>query len=308
MAKRRKNWADPNFWTTSQYNLMSSDFFLQQLMALSMSRFRWEGLPPKVDVRYLEHTLMSQGVATLAWPDGFEPENAFAMQAVIKSGPDANHNYPKWEALGTNGLKWECRAHVNGVMVWDSPLRVPIMPNLRLCAGEMASILRTKQGVRQHMRHPVVMQGPREMRQQMQAAVAQIGDGEPYMIVYDGFRDVETKVLQVATGREAEELRELNSDLTNAWNMALRYLGIAAAPRKNERQTSEEIDQAGEPTEIQALGSLMVRRQACEALNALTGGSAQVFWNQDVESDAWEMLEDPITRAREGDPNADAGL
>lgn len=304
MSKRRKNWASPSFWTTAQFNLMMSDFFLQQLMTLAMSRFRWVGLPPKVDVRYLESKLMSQGLATLAWPDGFEPENAFAMMAVCQSGPDANDNWPRWQAFGTNGLKWDVRAHVNGVLVWDSPLRIPIMPNLRMCAYEMASIMRTKQCVRQHMRQPVVFQGPREMEQQMRAMVAQAGDGEPYMVVFDGFREVETKTLPLASGREDMELRELNDDLSNAWNMALRYLGIDAAPRKMERQTSEEIDQSGEPTQIAALGALRTRREACRQLNALTGGSAQVFWNQDVESDAWNMAMDPLTQAREGGPDA----
>ena len=87
-------------------------------------------------------------------------------------------------------------------------------------------------------------------------------------------------------------MREMQDDLANTWNLALRYLGINAAPRKMERQTSEEINQSEEPTDLQALGMLMVRRQACDELNQLTGGNATVVWNQDVESDSWNALND----------------
>lgn len=297
---KRKNWANPNYWQTADYNWSLFEFFFGQLQTLSMARFRWEGLPPKVDARYLEWCLLTQGMATISWPDGFRPENAFAMQAVTKSGPDANYNYPKWQALGQNGLTWDVRAHVNGVMVWDSMLRVPSYSALKICAREMCDCVRTKQMIRMHMRAPVVYKGPRTMEQQMKSFSAQVADGEPFVITFPEFSNVETSTLPVATGHEDMFLRAMQDDMSNAWNVALRYLGIAAAPRKTERQTSEEIEQAGEPTSLQALSALSARRAACDELNAFTGGNAQVYWNQDVESDTYNMINDAEALAQAG--------
>lgn len=291
MSKRR-NWADPSFNQTQTYNWCLFEFFLRQLQTLAIARFRWRDLPPKVDARYLEWCLMRYGLATIAWPDAFRAENAFAMQAVLKSAPDANYNYKYWQTIAPNGLHWDCEAHRNGVIVWDNPLRVPSVDALSLMAREMCDCMRTKQVIRTHMRQPVVLTGPREMEQQMKSATAQIGSGNPYMVTYEEFRNIDISSIPIASDREDMEMREMQDDLANTWNLALRYLGINAAPRKMERQTSEEITQSGEPTSLQALAMLDVRRHACDELNALTGGSATVVWNQDVESESWNALND----------------
>lgn len=292
MAKKKANWADPNFNQTQTYNWYLFDFFYTQLQTLAMSRFRWRDLPPKVDARYLEWCLMEYGLATIAWPDNFQAENAFAMQAVLKSAPDANCNYKYWETIAPNGLHWDCQAHKNGVIVWDNPLRKPSNNMLALMAREMCDCMKTKQVIRTHMRQPVIVIGPREMEQQMKSVTAQAGSGNPYIVAFEEFRNIEATTLTIASGREDMEMREMQDDLANTWNLALRYLGINAAPRKMERQTSEEINQSEEPTDLQALGSLMVRRQACDELNQITGGNATVVWNQDVESDSWNALND----------------
>lgn len=290
MAKRNSNRVNRIYWTTQAWNEASQRFFLDQLMTLAMSRFRWDNLPAKVDARFLEYTLLTQGVATLSWPAGFQPANAFAMQAMAKGAPDANANWPEWTSIGVNGVKYDTQRNVNGVIVWDTTLRRPIMPMLEWCAGELANILRTKQTVRQHMRQPVIVSGPRESGQQLKALTAQIGGGEPYILVNDGFSQVETQVLPIASGKEADELAALERDRQDTWNMALQALGISLSERKAERQTTVEIQQSDQPSTLQGMGSLIARRQACAELNKLTGGNTQVYWNADVESDSYNML------------------
>ena len=304
---RRRNWADPNFNQTIAYNDMLFQFFFNQLQMLAMSRFRWVDLPAKVDARFLELMLVQQGFATISWPENLKPENAFAMQAVLKSAPDANYNYKFWQALGINGVKWDVKAHLNGVVVWDNLLRIPSNNSLIICAREMCDVIRTKQLVRTHMKQPIILKAPREMSQQMNEFTKQLGEGSPFVLTFNGFEQVETVPIQIASGREDMELRELQDDLANTWNVALRFLGINAAPRKMERQTSEEIDQSAEPTDLQALGSLMVRRSACEELNKLTGGKAYVYWNSDIESDAYDFIKNPVVRVESDSDDSEYG-
>lgn len=295
MRNRNLNYVRGAYWTTQAWNKQAMDFFYSQLETLAMSRFRWEDLPPKCDQRYLEWCLLHYGVACIAWPEGFNPWNGFAMQAVTDSKPDANNNYPAWTALGANGVKFHCYRNVNGTIVWDSIRRTPITANLEFCAGELANIMRTTQTIRQHMRQPVIVSGAREMSQQLKALTAQISGGEPYIIVNDGFNAVETQVLPVGTGKEADELAALEKDRQDVWNMALQYLGISLNERKAERQTTTEIQQADQPSTLQGMGALMARRQACDALNALTGHHTRVYWNSDVESDSFNMVNNMAT-------------
>lgn len=283
------NWADPLVWTTAAWNQTASQFFLFQLMSIAMARYRWVDLPPKVDVRFLERTLLLSGEATITWPTGFPPANAFAMQAV-EGTPDGNLEQTAWRAIGANGKGWPVTT-VNGVMVYDSQLRVPRLGFLNFIAAECANIMRTKQTVRQHMRQPVLITAPREQAQQLHNLTAQIANGEPYILGYDRFlSDMETSVLKVASDREDMQLPALQADLKDVWNLGLAYLGIGVAERKAERQSVPEIQQADEPTSLAALDGLMCRRKACDQLNELTGGHASVFWNQDVESATFNAL------------------
>lgn len=278
------NRANGVYWTTQAWNDAAYAFFYRQLEGIAMNRFRWLGLPEKVDVRFLEYTLLYNGVATISYPRGLKPSNAFAMQAVLEGSYDGNMEYTKWRAQGVNGKGWECDT-TNGVIVWDSVTRQPLMPQLQFIASECANIMRTKQTVRQHMRQPVMITAPREMSQQLHNLTAQIGSGEPYILAYDRFgSDVNVETLDVSSGREDMQLPALQGDLKDVWNMGLALLGVNVSERKAERQSVSEIQQGDEPTDLAALNALQARRTACEHLNKLTGGDAYVVWNKDVES------------------------
>lgn len=292
MSRKRRNWADPNWWESAEFHALTQDFYFQQLQTLAMSRFRWVGLPPMVDVRFLEWTLLTQGQATISWPLGLRPQNAFAMQAVIASGPDANYNYPKWRSRGVNGKQWDTTAK-NGVFVWDNPLRRNIVPSLSLIAYQMANVSRSMDVTRLHLRHPFVLRGPRSMAQQMKSMYSQISDGEPALILYnDSGMPVDIDVLKASTGREDFELQALQDNLNNLWQQAMRFLGIQSMPFKAARQTSEEVTQGSQSADLMAMGPLDCRRRACDTLNEITGGHATVVFNRDVESSTFQFLND----------------
>lgn len=283
------NTANPVPWTSEAWNRQAFNYFFQQLLEIALARFRWVDLPPKVDERFLEYTLLWNGVATISWPRDLPPQNAFAMQAVL-SAPNGNLEQTHWRAQGANGGSWDADT-TNGVIVWGSQTRLPLIPQLQFVASECANIVRTKQTVRQHMRQPVLITAPREMSQQLHNLMAATANGEPYVLGYDRFAtDIQTEVLPVASGAEAQQLPALQSDLKDVWNLGLATLGINVAERKQERQSVAEIRQADEPSTMLSLSPLLARRAACAQLNELTGGTTDVYWNQDIESDTFNAL------------------
>lgn len=300
--KKIPNYSDPLFWTTTAWNWAATDFWFQQLCTLAMSRFRWVGLPKNVDVRYLEWTLLNQNNATLAWPKGFDPKYMLALKAATNGRPNANNNYVKWTAIGDNGLKFPVYHHINGALVWDNVTRAPIMPQLQFLAAEMANIMRTIQTVRQHMRQPVIIEGPREQAQQLRNLAQMTANGEPYMITYDGFDAVKTEVLPITNGHEANDLEALQGQLRDVWNMALNSLGIAASERKLEKQTTSEINQVDEPSTLQGMGCLIARRQAANELTRLTGHEIKVAWNSDIESNNFNVMHDASAKMKAMQP------
>lgn len=290
-AKQWKNNASGVYWMSADYNTQLFNFFFYQLENLAMSRFRWEGLPPLVDARYLEWVLMLQGVATIASPPGLPADNAFAMQAVLQSAPNANYNYDKWQALGQNGVKWNCDK-TNGVLVWDSNMRIPITNGLALIARSLCDIVRTKQMIRLTMRNPTVMKGPKEMEQQMRSLWSQKADGEPCIIAFNNYDNIDVDTLQIESSSAPQDIAAMEADFNDVWQTGMRFLGIPSSPYKAARQTSEEVEQTSSVTDLAATSPIDARRRACEQLNALTGGDAMVYWNRDVESYTYNALND----------------
>lgn len=296
------NTASPVEWTTEAWNRSAYLFFMSQLESIAMARFRWVNLPPKVDARFLEWVLLVNGYATISWPQGLLPLNAFAMQAILGT-PNGNMEYTDWRAQGYNGVGWPATPE-NGVILWNDLTRLPLIPNLQFIASECANIVRTKQTVRQHMRQPVLITAPREMSQQLHNVMTAAANGEPYILAYDRFAtDVAAQVMPMSSGNEASELGGLQGDLKDVWNLGLAALGIDVNERKAERQSVPEIQQTSEPTSAIALSALMARRTACEQLNKLTGLETGVYWNQDVETASFNAMNnlETLLQAPQGD-------
>lgn len=289
------NGVQPLYWTTTAWNQSAYDFFFRQLCGIAMNRFKWIDLPPEVDSWFLEQTLLYCGMATISAPPDMDMVNAFAMQVVTKGNPNANYEFKRWTAWGYDGLHWDCTPD-NGVIVYDNFDRVPIVAQLQFIASECANIMRTKQTVRQHMRQPIILTAPNEMKQQLVNLTSQIGNGQPYIVTYNNFAtDVNVTPLNVSNGHESSDLPALQADLKDVWNMGLAFLGITTGEKKMERQSVPEIQQENNPTSLQALNSLAMRRNACEKLNELTGLNTRVVWNADNQSDNYNVMNNLAT-------------
>lgn len=87
---------------------------------------------------------------------------------------------------------------------------------------------------------------------------------------------------------------ELQNDIQNTWNAYYQALGIKNLPMKMERQTADEINDYGEPTDLRALSELEERRAACDVLNTrfekYLDAPIEVVWNQDNISKNYDYL------------------
>ena len=264
-------------------------FFRDQIIKLALARFRWEGLPPTCDARYLEWQLLNQGVATIAFPRKIKGAGFLSLRAVQR-GPLTPYGLPsEWNAQGDNGTSFSVN-HKNGVLVWENMLHKPLVQMVDALAWDMSDIVRTKQVNRVHVKVPFVLAGPREMREQMVNLFSQKVGNEPGIVVTDSMRDlVESNVALFQTGVKYLG-EELNADLMETWNMVYTMLGIKNLPFKMERQTADEIRDHDQPTELMTLGALSERRRAADDLNRRFGLDVRVYFNEDWESTNYNVL------------------
>lgn len=77
------------------YNQELALIYEDWIMGLALSRFRWEGLPETCNERYLEWTLLTEGVATIAKNAGVW----YSLQAIQQGQPNKYDLPQRWRAM-----------------------------------------------------------------------------------------------------------------------------------------------------------------------------------------------------------------
>lgn len=272
-------------------NARTYRYYINVMMQMAMSRFRWVNLPPTCDERYLEYILLTEGVATIAFPHRMH--GTFMSLKAATEGPWTMYGNPsKWQCIGDNGSRFFANNN-NGVLVWDNAARYPLMNGIELYANELTHIRMTKRVNRLHQQIPFILTGPQEKKQDMTNLFKQVAGGEPAVIGTDSLNDLSYNALSTGVQFLGEELA---SDELNVWNRVYTMLGIANTLYKTERQTEDEIRAQMAPTTLVKMNSLEERRRAAKKLNERFSEyldpdkPISVVWRQDNESENWNYL------------------
>ena len=279
---------DWNYWQSAQRNERLYRYYINVIMQMAMSRFRWLNLPPTCDERYLEWILCLEGVATIAFPKK-QAGTFYTTQAVQQGILNIYQNPTKWISYGNNGWRFHCD-HSNGVIVYDNITRFPIMEGIELYANELTHIRMTKQINRMHQQTPWILKGPQEKRQDMVNMFKQVAGGEPAILATNGIDSIEYEVMKSDVAYLGHDLSE---DEEAVWKQIYTMLGLANVPFKAERQTEDEIMAQKSPTALILLASLEERRRAARKLNKRFGNylekPIEVVLRADNESENWNF-------------------
>ena len=267
MSKSRKmrrcnSFGLDNYWQTSDYNSALFMMYRQQIIKLAMNRFKWINLPPTCNERYLEMTLLFQGIATIAFPSK-QRGTFYSTQVAQMSPPNVYDNPTKWLSVGNNGWRFKC-SNRNGVIVWDNRARYPLMQMVDIWARELVDIRRTKQLNRMHVKTPYLIKCSPEQEQQAENIYKQMAGGEPAIITTTGIENIDIDVIKTDVPYLGEEL---TAEEINTWQQIYQMLGIENLTFKAERMVQDEVNKRDEPSDLMALDGLNCRREACEQLN-----------------------------------------
>lgn len=271
MSKSRKmrrcnSFGLDNYWQTSDYNSALFMMYRQQIIKLAMNRFKWINLPPTCNERYLEMTLLFQGIATIAFPSR-QRGTFYSTQVAQMSPPNVYDNPTKWLSVGNNGWRFKC-SNRNGVIVWDNRARYPLMQMVDIWARELVDVRRTKQLNRMHVKTPYLIKCSPEQEQQAENIYKQMAGGEPAIITTTGIENIDIDVIKTDVPYLGEEL---TAEEINTWQQIYQMLGIENLTFKAERMVQDEVNKRDEPSDLMALDGLNCRREACEQLNARFG-------------------------------------
>lgn len=303
-----------SYWQSSRINRALYACFVTQAENVALSRFKWLGLPPTCDERWLERCLLFEGQATIAFPANM-PGTFFSTKCA-QSGPlNVYDNPTQWRSVGNDGWSFEVN-NANGVMVYDNLNRTPVMNQIDVMCRELVDCFRTKQINRMQQRSPYLIKGPRNKKFDLTQVIKQLFGGEPAVVGYQNMMDdISIEAINTQVPYLGKELQE---DYENIWNQIYLLLGIRNLPYKSERRIESEVRTQNEPSDFNRLTALMARRQACDQLNRRFGNylaePVRVVWNADNESEnhdlatnmakAAEAFDMKLDLAKAGETNA----
>lgn len=277
------------YWQSASDNRRAYNFYIDLMVKMAVSRFRWLNLPTNCDERYLETTLIFQGCATIAFPQKM-PGTFLSLQCVPKGKPNMYDRPTQWFAMGQNGTKFSCDRR-QGVVIFDNETRYPLMNGISLYANELTHIRITRNQNRLHQQIPFILKGPQEKEQDMHNLFKQVAGGEPAIIGTDDLDAVKYDTLSTGVQFLGEEF---SLDEKNIWNDVYTMLGINNSTIKQERMTEDEIQAQKQPASLVLLSALNERRRAAKELNERFGryldAPIEVVLRQDNQSDNWNLM------------------
>lgn len=292
---RRQRREGNTFWQSKYLNEARFRMYRQWLWSLAVNRFQWIGLPETCDQRFLEITLATNGIATIAHPHK-QPGVFYSTQATQMGPMNVYDNPTRWQSFGNNGWHFDVN-NANGVLIWENRLRVPILEQLDLFAAQLAKFDRVLDVNLMQQSTPYLITGPQEQVNAVTQMTKQVTGMEPVIAGYQMLDEIEVKALNTQVPYIGDKLK---AGQASVWADVFKFLGIPSLNEKTERLIAAETEVMSQPCNLMALDSIGARREACEKLNSRFGLDVQVVWNEDYISETWNYAHNEREQAKEG--------
>lgn len=242
------------------------------LIELCANRFRWTGLPPEIDVRFMELTLIQNGLSVFYWEKEYDK---FMARQGSPSGKRNNMDEPvaftmpkrtPSSGMATHIRKGQC------VPIWPNYLQISELDVITIFSQRLAESDVTLEVNRKNARRPRILVANKDQRHSLQAINNQIDEGVAAIGVNRSF-DPE-QITSIDLGINPDILEKLNVDRGRIWNHCMMLLGIENANQdKKERMVVDEVSANDEQVGAMKAVSLNARRRAAAEINALYDGS-----------------------------------
>ena len=265
-----------NFWESAKYNNATFRNYFDRLTELSISMFKWTGLPPTIDERFLELSLFGDGKAVFFQDDVL----GYLALRCMTGGLWSVYNVPTDRtAYASNGYQMRLDPD-NSVLIYNNMIRTNSTLMVELYARRLWDLDRTIDINAKAQKTPVIIKCNENQRLTLKNLYMKYEGNEPFIF---GDKSVDLDdfgVLSTQAPYVADKIYELKSQI---WNEALTYLGISnLSIQKKERLITDEVQRNQGGTMASRLSRLNARRKACEEINAMFGLDIWVEYNEDI--------------------------
>ena len=251
--------------------------YLNRLKELAVSMFEWKNVPETVDIRYLELTLMQDGMAIF-----FNDEELGYLGLQVMIGGNLNvYRIPIIRrAYAVNGYSKDLSPD-DSVIIFNNMLHTNSIMDLEMFALKLYECDRTIDVNIKAQKTPVALLCDENQRLVMKNLYLQYDGNMPFIF---GSKNLDIKQIQaINTGAPfvADKVMETKNQV---WNEALTYLGISnTSYQKKERLISDEVIRNMGGTIASRYSRLSERQKACDMINRMFGLNMSVDYREDIQ-------------------------
>ena len=266
------------FGESAKLNNLTYTQYVNRLTELSISMFKWDGLPDTVDERYLELHLFLNGSMVYFKDDVIGDLCLDCMphgQLDVYGNPIIRRAYS-----GYNNYN-KLLKYTDSVIIWNNLMRTNSVLDVKMFARRLYNLDRIIDVNANAQKTPVLVQGTEKQRLTLLNVYKEY-DGNSPVIFGDTNIDLNSlKVLQTGAPYVSDKLYELK---TQIWNEALTYLGISNVSfQKRERLISDEVIRSQGGTVASRYSRLTTRQKAAKEINKMFGTSISVDYREDFQ-------------------------
>lgn len=267
---------DREFWESAKNNGMQWRQYYNRLVELSISMFKWTGLPKTIDERFMELALFADGHCVF-----FKDEDLgyLCLRCAIGGGFNVYRIPIERNVVTGNGYHNKLNID-NSVLVFNNYLHTNSVLAVENFARRLWDIDRSIDVNARAQKTPVLIECDENTRLSMLNLYKEYDGNAPVIYGDKALNTSDLKVLKTDAPFVADKLYTLK---TQIWNEALTYLGINNVNvTKKERLISDEVNRNQGGTLASRNSRLKMRQKACEQINDMFGLNVWVEFEEDT--------------------------
>jgi Phage Connector (GP10) len=252
-------------WESNQLNQDTYHMYYTQLKNMAISLFKWEGLPPTVNERFLEQTLFEYGHVALV----NDPVYGFLGLPSNLSGQVNMYGEPIEIMAVSSNYNKNFTVGKDSIVIYHNNLKEPGELTVRLYAQRLYEVERTIDVNIKGQKYPIVILCNEQQRMTMKQMFMQYDGNEPFIFAHKTLDLDSVKVLNTDSPYVADKLITYKHSL---FNECMTKLGLSNANQdKKERLVEAEATANDEQVEAFKNGMLVQRQVAAKKINELFG-------------------------------------
>lgn len=267
---------------------------LRFLSELSVNRFRWIGLPPEIDPRFVETTLFYNGFG-LFFRD-FRFSKYVFSKATTQGRLDMYDNPNLFRPVATNypsvnvrtlkqGVDSAGRPVVGrGIPIWSNYLRMPDLDIVLIGAKRLANLDRTIDINTENARLNKFVLSRERNRLSMDNISREIEQGSNNIKVKSAMQTDMEDIKVLDLGVNPDNIEKLDILQTRHFNKICTMLGIDTSNQdKKERLVADEVKANADQALMVRYVNLQARQQACNKIREIYGLDVWVEYNTEID-------------------------